>query len=139
MRCAAGQESFGNRSTRLPRRKPGSIVPPHELVVVGKLLQLLEKFGASEPWVPAFAGKTGAEVANFFISTWILAQPLRFSAPRLLAVRQPLQAQRDRVLVNTSRYPASSPNRGTPSERAAVASIASRVASGRAFLTANSR
>ena len=40
---------------------------------------------------------------------------------------------------NTSRYPASSPNRGTPSERAAVASIASRVASGTAFLTANSR
>jgi hypothetical protein len=40
---------------------------------------------------------------------------------------------------NTSRYPASSPNRGTPSGRAAVASIASRVASGSAFLTANSR
>jgi hypothetical protein len=34
-------------------------------VVVGKLLQLLEKFGAAEPWVPAFAGKAGAEVANF--------------------------------------------------------------------------
>jgi len=49
------------------------------------------------------------------------------------------RCQRDRVLVNTSRYPASSPNRGTPSERAAVASIASRVASGSAFLTANSR
>jgi hypothetical protein len=62
-----------------------------------------------------------------------------FSALRLLAVRQPLQVRRDRVLVITSRYPASSPNRGTPSERAAVASIASRVASGSAFLTANSR
>ena len=48
-----------------PGGKPGSIVPPYELVVVGKLLQLLKKFGAAEAWVPAFAGKAGAEIANF--------------------------------------------------------------------------
>jgi len=48
-----------------PRRKPGSIVPPQELVGRGKLVQLLEKFGAPEPWVAAFAGKAGAEAANF--------------------------------------------------------------------------
>jgi hypothetical protein len=84
MRCEAGQESFGKRSARLPRRKPGSIVPPHELVIVGKLLQLLEKFGAAEPWVPAFRRENGSRSCQFFISIWILAQPLRRSALRLL-------------------------------------------------------
>jgi hypothetical protein len=40
-RYEAEQESFGNRSIRPPRRKPGSIVPPHELVTVGKVLHRL--------------------------------------------------------------------------------------------------
>jgi hypothetical protein len=70
----AEQESFGNRSTRLPRRKPGSIVPPHARVTVGKVLQSFEKFGKAEPWVPAFAGKASRS-CQFFISIWILAQP----------------------------------------------------------------
>jgi hypothetical protein len=61
------QESFGIRSTRLPRRKLGSIVPPRELVVAGKLLQLLEKFGAAEPWVPAFAGKREQKLPIFHL------------------------------------------------------------------------
>jgi len=40
-----------------PRRKPGSIVPPHEPDIVGKPW-IAREFEAPGPWVPAFAGKT---------------------------------------------------------------------------------
>jgi hypothetical protein len=51
------------------------MLPPHEPVTAGKALQSLEKFEAAEAWIPAFAGTAKAEVANFFISVLILAQP----------------------------------------------------------------
>jgi hypothetical protein len=41
------------------------MVPPRGRVTVGKLLQSFEKFELAEPWVPAFAGKAGAEIASF--------------------------------------------------------------------------
>ena len=52
----AGQEK--NVSTtdplRFPGEKPGSIVTPHEPVILDKILQSHKKLEAAEPWVPAF-------------------------------------------------------------------------------------
>jgi hypothetical protein len=94
LRTKAGQVSFGNRSTRLPRRKSGSIVPPRERVTVGNVLQSFVKFGAAEPWVPAFAGKAEAEAANFPSRSGFLpslkAQPIL----RLLALNHAIASER---------------------------------------------
>jgi hypothetical protein len=32
----------------------GSISPPHDPVIVGKIVRLLAKLGTAEKWVPAF-------------------------------------------------------------------------------------
>jgi hypothetical protein len=80
----AEQESFGNRTTHPPRRKPGSILPTARAAIAGKALQSLEKFEAAEAWIPAFAGTARAEIAN--LSSWsgylpgLIAKPIATTA-----------------------------------------------------------
>jgi len=52
-------------SLSFPGGQPGSIAPTAgAYVTVGKALQLLEKFEALEPWVPALAGTVNAVIGN---------------------------------------------------------------------------
>jgi hypothetical protein len=77
----AGQESFDTQSTnRLPGESRGPSLPPHEPVIAGKVLQLLEKSEAMEPWVPAFAGNMIGEVADFHLDWGFLLSPAAHSA-----------------------------------------------------------
>jgi hypothetical protein len=81
----AGQEPFGNRSTRLPRRKPGSIVPPHmwSLVSYCGCLRGSEQPSDGSRLSPG----NGSRSCQLFISIWILAHPR--SAFRLHFVVRP--------------------------------------------------